>query len=452
VSQSTSVAATPAGTLPAGTLPRSPAMATPEAAAPRRLDALSVAVREALAGTPGRMRVVALLAVVVTLGFGLGAGQAFRSASGALERAGADADQVVRVQDIHTNLVRADAAATNAFLVGGLEPAVQRTAYDQAVTAASGLIAGAARAQPADGAALAAVNTDLVRYAGGVEQARANNRQGLPVGAQYVTEASAALRAPGGALQQLELIAAADSARVPRELDAAKRALLWLVLPGLVALVVLAGAMLWMARRTHRYVNLPLAGATVAVLVGLVAGWVVLAGVSTRVDEVRTGPYAAALATAQARVAGFDAKAQESLTLIKRGSGSSFETRWQQLDTQVRSHSDEARDITGADLGWADYARAHVALRRLDDGGQWEQAVAAATAPGGTSPASTDRPFSAFDRATQQLLQSTSGDALARLAAPGGWLVLAGALGLLLGLLAAAASWWGVSQRLQEYR
>ena len=72
-----------------------------------------------------------------------------------------------------------------------------------------------------------------------------------------------------------------------QELDAAKLALLWLVLPGLLALVVLAGAMLWMARRTHRYVNLPLAGATLAVLVGLVAGWVVLAGVASRVDEVR---------------------------------------------------------------------------------------------------------------------------------------------------------------------
>ena len=155
MSQGTSVAAAP-GTRPPARCPRSPAATTPEAAAPGRLDALSAAVREALAGTPGRMRVVAVLAVVVTLGFGLGAGQAFRSASGALERAGADAAQVVRVQDIQTNLVQADAAATNAFLVGGLEPAAQRTTYDEAVAEASALIAAAARAQPADGAALAA--------------------------------------------------------------------------------------------------------------------------------------------------------------------------------------------------------------------------------------------------------------------------------------------------------
>ena len=451
MSQGTSVAAAP-GTLPAGTLPRTPAVTAPEATTPGRLDALSAAAREALAGTPGRMRVVAALAVVATLGFGLGAGQAFRSASGALERAGADAAQVVRVQDIHTDLVQADAAATNAFLVGGLEPAGQRATYDAAVADASQRITRAARAQPADGQTLAAVNADLVHYAGGVEQARANNRQGLPVGAQYLTEASAGLRAPGGALAQLDATVTANRERVQHELDAARLALLWLVLPGLLALVVLAGAMLWMARRTHRYVNLPLAGATLAVLVGLVAGWVVLAGISGRVDEVQKGPYAAALATAQARVAGFDAKAQESLTLIKRGSGGDFEKAWQTSSAQATTGSADARRLTGTDLRWEDYASAHRALRRLDDGGRWEQAVAAATAPQGAGPAGTTRPFRAFDTATHDLLVSTSGEAAARLAAPGGWLVLAGALGLLLGLLSAAASWWGVSQRLQEYR
>ena len=74
-----------------------------------------------------------------------------------------------------------------------------------------------------------------------MEQARANNRQGLPVGAQYLTEASAGLRAAGGALTQLDATVTANRERVQQELDAAKRALLWLVLPGLLALLVLAG-------------------------------------------------------------------------------------------------------------------------------------------------------------------------------------------------------------------
>ena len=39
----------------------------------------------------------------------------------------------MRVQDIQTSLLRADALATNAFLVGGLEPAEQRAEYDEAI-------------------------------------------------------------------------------------------------------------------------------------------------------------------------------------------------------------------------------------------------------------------------------------------------------------------------------
>ena len=111
-----------------------------------------------------------------------------------LNRAEADTAQLIRVQKIQTNLLTADATATNAFLVGGLEPPAQRAAYDQAMLAASTLIAEAARAQPADTEALSALNQQVVSYAGSIEQARANNRQGLPIGAQYLRVASTQLR------------------------------------------------------------------------------------------------------------------------------------------------------------------------------------------------------------------------------------------------------------------
>ena len=57
------------------------------------------------------------------------------------------------------------------------------------------LIAKAAQNQPADGPALGALNEELVTYTSEIEQARANNRQALPVGAQYLKDASAGLRA-----------------------------------------------------------------------------------------------------------------------------------------------------------------------------------------------------------------------------------------------------------------
>ena len=82
-----------------------------------------------------------------------------------LTRAGANTDQLVRMQAIQTHVVQADADATNAFLVGGLEPPAQRADYTAAITSASQLIAEAAQHQPADGPALGALNQALVAYA-----------------------------------------------------------------------------------------------------------------------------------------------------------------------------------------------------------------------------------------------------------------------------------------------
>ena len=275
-----------------------------------------------------------------TLLFGLAAGQAFRSADGALERAAANSDQLVRIQAIQTNVVQADADATNAFLVGGLEPAAQRADYTEAIASASRLIAEAAQHQPADGDALGALNQSLVAYTSQVEQARANNRQALPIGAQYLKDASADLRAD--ALPLLKNLGEANDARVAEEFDRAgtgravarrRRA----CSPCSCSVL----ALVWLARRTRRYVNLPLAAAALVVLVTMVVGTVGLLAVKGDVDTTRDGVYAATLSTAQARIAGFDAKSNESLTLIARGSGAAFEKAWQASSTAVNAELTE---------------------------------------------------------------------------------------------------------------
>ena len=51
-----------------------------------------------------------------------------------LDDARDNAEQLVRIQAIRTNLVKADANATNAFLVGGLEPPAARDAYTDGIT------------------------------------------------------------------------------------------------------------------------------------------------------------------------------------------------------------------------------------------------------------------------------------------------------------------------------
>jgi len=404
-----------------------------------------------MSGTPGRLRTVALSAVAVSLIFAFAAFSAFGSANDALGRGGANAAQLVRVQAIHTNLVRADADATNAFLVGGLEPADQRTSYTASMAQASTLIAQAAKAQPADGPALGALNSSVLIYAGLIEQARATNRQALPVGAQYLRVASSGLRSD--ALPILDALVKANDGRVAAELDGAGRASRALVAGGVLALLVLIGGMLWLSWRTHRYVNAPLVAATAAVLVTLVLGSISLAAVGSRVSEVRSGSYAATLATATARIAAFNAKSNESLTLIARGSGSAFEKAWKVSSKVVNDQSATSARLTdeAAKLGglWAIYVDVHQQIRAADDGGRWESAVKQATGSGAKTANAT---FDAFDARSTAALTSSSTAASDSLDAPRTWLPLAAWLGLLVGFAAAVSAWWGVSLRLEEYR
>jgi hypothetical protein len=407
-------------------------------------------VRRALSGTPGRMRLLALLTTTVSLVFAVAAFSTFRSTEDALLRGEANTNQLVRIQAIHTNLARADADATNAFLGGGLEPADQRADYTSSLTQASRLIAEAAVAQPADGPALGALNNSVLTYASLIEQARATNRQALPVGAQYLRVASSGLRSD--ALPILDALVKANDARVSAEFNAATSTVS-LITFGVLALLVLVGGMVWLSLRTHRYVNPPLAAATAAVLVTLVLGSISLGVVGSRVAQVRDGPYAATLAAATARIAAFDAKSNESLTLVARGSGGAFEKAWASSSKVVTDQSEaSARQSKGAARMsglWAGYVKTHVDIRKLDDDGNWEGAVKLAV---GNDPKSANAAFDAFDASSEAALTSSSRAASDSLDAPRTWLTLGAWLGLLVGIAAAGSAWWGVSLRLEEYR
>ncbi|MEO6144944.1 MAG: hypothetical protein ABIP19_13280 [Dermatophilaceae bacterium] len=435
-----------------GTAPK-PASGSPTAGAPTlagRLDEATSFARRAMSGTPGRMRVLALLTIAVSLIFAVTAFSTFGATDDALRRGGENTAQLVRIQAIHTNLVRADADATNAFLVGGLEPADQRADFTASLAQASRLIAEAARAQPADGPALGALNSSVLSYASLIEQARATNRQAMPVGAQYLRLASSGLRSD--ALPILDALVKANDSRVSAEFDGATRSAPLIAL-GVLALLVLIGGMVWLSLRTHRYLNAPLAAATAAVLVTLVVGSIALAAVASRVGEVRDGSYAATLATATARIAAFDAKSNESLTLIARGSGSAFEKAWKASSEVVTAQSVTSAGLSedAANMGalWATYVKTHEQIRTADDGGQWEGAVKQAIGSDATSANAT---FDAFDANSGAALTSTSQAASDSLAAPRTWLSIAAWLGLLAGIAAAVSAWWGVSLRLEEYR
>jgi hypothetical protein len=357
-------------------------------------------------------------------------------------RAGAaNTAQLTRINAIESNLFRADAIATNAFLVGGLEPAEQRAAYDSALEEVSGLITAAADAQPADREALAVLNTQVLRYAEQMQQARANNRQGLPVGAQYLREASAALRAE--TLPVLDALVAANEERATDAFSAHQPILV--AVPGLVVLLFLGWFNQRLAHVFRRRLNLGLVGAAAAVALLTIAATAVTWTVRTDSERLREGDFATAVQTSGAKTAANDAKSNESLRLISRGSGAAFEEAWAEADGRVR---ELVADDAGLSDSWAAYAVAHASIVAADEGGDWEGAVQQAVS---TEEGSASDLFSDFDERAEVVVAEASERVTDGLTS-GGWRVVVTALGTVLAAgLAIAAIAWGMLARRKEF-
>ena len=409
---------------------------------------LSGQVRTALEGTPGRMRLLGFVAALAAAVLGIVGATSLWSAAGALERADHNTAQVVRVQDIYANLVRADADATNAFLVGGIENPAQRADYDASLAKVATGIADAAEAQPADRAVLGQLNTQVQKYASTVEEARAYNRQGLPVGAQYLSQASASLRS--ATLPLVDALQKANTQRANDEFTASSsRPVLFLV--GAAAFVLLLAVMVWLARRTHRYLNVSIGLGALLLLLAMAVGAIVLGLVGSQVSSVRSTDYAYTTAVAGARTAAFDAKANESLTLIARGSGSAYEAAWAKQSTAVTTALTGLPTDRQGRLAtdWNAYTALHAQIRQADQAGQWDQAVAAATK---TDAGTANAAFATFDTDSATVLKVYAAQTSSSLTAPVVWVTIVGWAFLAICVAAALLVLRGISERVEEYR
>jgi hypothetical protein len=391
-------------------------------------------------GTLGRLR---LGAVAVCLVFGVLTALQLTLSWQANRTAAADTEQLIRVQDIKTSLLRADALATNAFLIGGLEPAEQRAAYDDAIDQTVRAITDGAEAQPADRGALNALSGVVLDYSGDMELARANNRQGLPVGGAYLRRASSELRTT--ALPIVDQLVRANKARAGDAMGAHHP---WLVLlPALVAVALLWLANRWIGRRFHRRVNPGLLVALAAVgLVGVVAAFVTN-GQQDQNDELSAGSFQAVVDGSTARTAANDAKANESLRLIARGSGQAFEDAWAVAASSV----DQALldpTLSGLRAPWSTYKSLHLEIVDLDTGGRWDEAVAAATS---AEDGSSSDSFADFDGRLQDSLGASGTITTDTLTNGNSVLLVLAAIAVLIALAAAGFAAAGVNQRLKEY-
>ncbi len=396
--------------------------------------------------TPGGLRLWGAAAAVVTVLVGLLALLVTTNQAAAVTGVRDSAAQLVGLQDARNQLVAADAAATTAFLVGGLEPTDLRGTYDVAVDSGARALALLAASGPDGADGLAEVTADLTTYTGLVEQARANNRQGFPVASAYLEEASTVLRED--IVPALDTLVEAEQGRVDGELTTVRTAAPLLVAAAVLALVALALVQVWVARRTRRTFNAGLVGATVAVLLVGVVGGTTLGGTSAAVGRTHAGPYAATVAASQAFALVNDARSMEAFTLIRRGSGAAYEELFVANVDGARTalQSDGARlDSTLTDRLDA-WVTAHAQVRELDDAGDWDAAVALVTSEEPTAPpALFDDLSDALGRAVDAGATSVA-DGLRGPAVWVGWLLAA------VGAGGAVVAWTGLRARREEYR
>lgn len=362
-----------------------------------------------------------------------------------LGAADAASQQLLAVQDVQVRLVHADSIARENYLRGGIEDAAKRATYEAELAAVSeGLVAVGNQVLPDEAAQLAVVSSQLSRYSGLVEQARANNRQGFPVGAAYLRTANALSATMVDGLRDVQ---ASLRHQVNDSLDRADKAGAWMHLTGwpLLILLIVGGA--WVAFRFRRLVNVPLAIAAGATFLLLVVGGSLQGGSMSDAEAATGSSLQAADLAAQARSAAFEARAQESSTLIARGSGD--DSAWQTSTATVAAALDRlcsvADECSLLDVYGA-YSDAHDTVRATDDGGDWD------TARDLSLDGDSATAFAAFDEQSGYTASALTATAAARMSTAADGLAGLRVVVFLGGLLVAALVLAGYGQRAREYR
>src|SRR6266508_1665081 len=373
--------------------------------------------------TPGRLTslTLALLAIGLATGVAGLVGSVQRSSlvDEVRTRSGPLA---VQAQELYRSLSDADAAAASGFLSGGVEPPPPRDRYQADIAAAAAALAAA-----------------------------------------YLGEASGLMR--GQLLPAAQQLYRFETDRLAADRGGAS-AVPWLaLLLGLVTLAGLVWAQLRLSRQTHRTLNVGLVAATLAGLV--MVSWVGTAWVAAASQlhaSNREGSAQVEL-LAGARIAALQARADEALTLVARGTGEVFEKDFTAQLTTLTGPGGTSGVLSRARAAATDPAvrsvldsavaevrswhTVHQKLRELDDGGSYGEAVKLAIDADTGSTASI---FNRVDAALGKTITLTSSAFDRRAARAAGALGGESAAIVVLTILLLAGVAVGFQQRIAEYR
>ncbi|WP_411079101.1 hypothetical protein [Streptomyces sp. cmx-18-6] len=424
-------------------------------------------LRAAATTEPGRLQVIgAVLALLVVVFGAVTALEISQRASAADDVVGRSQPLSADAANIYRSLADADTMAASGFLEGAQEPKAVQDQYRKDIEEAARLLVKASANTDSSTSSwqeITTLNELLPVYTGLIERARANNRQGLPLGGAYLRYANQKMS--DELLPAAERLYAAETGRLDRDSSDARK---WPFLSLAAGLLVL-GALVWMQRRnyrrTNRVFNHGLLVATAAASVVLL--WLAVGHTVARA-ELRS-----AMAHGQesldvlnnARINSLKARANENLTLVARGavltadgSADQYETDYtagmKALDAQLKKAERLADDAGGsapvieASKRVAEWQERHRKARATDDRGDYEGALKQIIG----AEDSTGQSFQQVDAALGKALAHEQGEFTA--AAEDGRGALRGLPtgAAALAVLGAVAAILGINRRLSEYR
>ncbi|MCQ4045425.1 hypothetical protein ACFOSC_19185 [Streptantibioticus rubrisoli] len=434
-------------------------------------------LRDAATTEPGRLRIIGAVLALLVVTFGaVTAWQITERSSAARDVASRSEPLSADAAEIYRSLADANTTAADGFLVSGQEPAAVRQRYESDVHTAAQLIANAAA--NSQGSAdtqnqVTLLNQQLPVYTGLVETARANNRQGLPLGGAYLRYANDQMT--GTLLPAAQKLYQTETGRLNGDYAAAE-SLPWAAwILGLLAL----GALVWAQRRTYlrtnRVLNPGLLAGTAAA--GLALVWLVAGHTVARSDLGDSWDHSGRSLQVlnQARIDALQARGNENLTLVARGAGATYEDAYEQgmstldgprgqqgaggLLAQALSLADDPggrTPVQQAADGVAQWRSRHNVANNDDNNGDYDSALAyvigGKDSSGTEVTQTTGQSFDTVDRSLQQAVdhetgefERAAGDARDSLTGlPEGAAVLA--------VLGAAGAVLGIGRRLSEYR
>nr|WP_203632303.1 hypothetical protein [Streptomyces halstedii] len=416
---------------------------------------------------PGRLQVIGAVLALLVVAFG---------AVTALEvsgRASAADDVVTRSQplsadaaDIYRSLADADTMAASGFLAGAEEPEDVHAQYEEDIREASRLLVKAAAGTDASSSSageIRTLNELLPEYTGLIERARANNRQGLPLGGAYLRYANQKMT--NDLLPAAERLYAAETGRLSTDTADARRWPFLALGAGVVALAALVWTQRRAYRRTNRVFSRGLLAATAAASVVLL--WLAVGHTVARAElrAAMTHGQESLDVLNKARINSLKARANENLTLVARGAvltadgtqdkyetdyGAGMKALGEQLTTAGRLADDSRgrEPVARAAEAVSEWQERHRRARSTDDQGDYDGALKQIIG----AKDSTGESFALVDEALEEALgqeqSEFTGAAKSGRGALGGLPVGAGVLAVL-GAVAAIA---GINRRLSEYR